>query len=89
MLDFLKFILDNTAMSVERQVELKIAYSKQVGWTAMVKDKEGEEVENPVSFKEKINTGIWEYIRGECAAGKQKLRKEAREIGDSYSDIMD
>lgn len=86
--NFLGFVLENITAANGRKKELKDAFAKQVGWTEKVLNEEGEEIDNPVSFKKAFNSGVWEYIRQTCVAGMQKIRKEAAEADDTFNDLL-
>lgn len=88
MLDFLTFVLENITATAERKQELKVAFAKQIGWTEKIKDENGKEIDNPVSFEEAFNKSIWEHIRQTCVAGQQKLDKEAAKPDDDFKDLL-
>lgn len=86
--DFYTFLLANITATATRKIELKDAFAKQIGWTAKV-DEDGEEVDNPVTFQEALNKGVWAYIRETCVAGQQKLDKDEAEATDDFKDLVE
>lgn len=88
MIDFYTFLLGKVNASAARKTELKNAFAKQIQWTAKIEDKEGNEIDNPVTFQDAFNDGVWEYVRGTCAAGQIQLDKEVAEAPDDFNDLI-
>jgi len=86
--DFYTFLLNNVNASAARKIELKNAFSKQIGWTEKIDDGDGGEIDNPVSFQEALNSGTWEYVRGTCQSGQGQLDKEEAAATDDFKDLV-
>ena len=88
MIDFYTKVLNEINATAARKIELRNAFAKQVSWTEKITNEEGEEIDNPVSFQDKFNESIWQFVRQACVAGQQKLDKEAGEEDDDFTDLV-
>jgi len=89
VIDFLTFVLNNITATPARKLAIKAAFAKQRGWTATVTDPEiGEEVNNPITFKQMFNGAVTAFIREECVAGMQKIRRAEQAADDTFGELI-
>ena len=88
MIDFLTFVLNEITATPARKQQVRAAFAKQRRWTATIIDENGEEIVNPITFKMMFNCAVWRFIREECVAGQQKIRREEQAADDTFEDLI-
>ncbi len=86
--DAYTFYLGAFNATASRKTEMKNAFARDINWVSKVNDKDGNEIDNPVTFQEAFNKEMWRKLKDTCVAGQIALNKDAAEANDDFTDLI-